>query len=474
MIEPLVDLLLVRLGGDEEKKKVTRLLVTELDLTVGEAEKAVENSPVVIREAVSIGEARVIQKNLYPYIDLLPRLEEESAETLRDKVRFVSPPDELPEDSDDRYDNAGADSGPSSGQDRGDRDLDEDMEEEEEESDEFLLTTARDEMLQIDRCHICGKTPVGGEKLAPCRTCGELTCRECFDRAAHVCHKCAAEGHAVDRPVASKPHGRSRTPVRREPVQTHEPPAPARDYSWLRKALLAVIVVATLALFYFLDPLDLFSGTTPAPREIASTPDTTAAPPELPDTVTAAVAPDTAATVPPATVSDPVGVADLALPDSMFAGSPFPAIEACTRVPQGVGASSATVELETILPQLEALADHSGILVDRAALLVYGDREKTDHLSVLVLAVNHPENNEARFALLASAGGWLVSGGIDQLVLIYRETRFHQPQFFSYTSITYPDLAEAFSPGQFQDLASTHDAVWASLTGPVTEWICGM
>ncbi len=475
MNEPLVDLLLVRLGGDEEKKKVTRLLVTELDLTVGEAEKAVENSPVVIREAVTIGEARVIQKNLYPYIDLLPRLEEESADTLRDKVRFVSSPDELPEDSDDRYDYR-KDSAHPSGAGYGLQGRNEEEDEEEGEAGEdFLLTTARDEMLQIDRCHICGKTPVGGEKLAPCRTCGELTCRECFDRAAHVCHKCAAEGHAVDRPVAAKPHGRSRAATRQESTSAPEPPEADRDYTWLRKTLLGVIAVAVLALFYFLDPLDLFTGTTaPPPGEVTRVPDTTTAVPDVPDTVSTEVRPDTVETAHPGPGTDPIGVAALALPDSMFSGSPFSAIQPYTRVPPGVGAASASEELQTILPQLEALAHHCGIGVDRAALLVYGDPQKTDHLSVLVLAVNHPENNETRFALLASAGGWLIPGGIDQLVLIYRETRFHQPQLFSYTSMTYPELAGAFGPGQFQDLASTHDALWASLTGPVTEWICGM
>ncbi len=467
MKEPLVDLLLVRLGGEEERKKVTRLLVMELDMTVGEAEKAVENSPMVIREGVAIGEARIVQKNLYPYVDLLPRLEEDGSGSLRDKVRFVLPPsddDHLLEDSDDGYNGASE-----TFDDDGLLD-DEDEGGDEEEHEEFLLTTASEEMLQIDRCHICGKTPVGGEKLAPCRACEELTCRECFDRTAHVCRKCAAVGHTFDRPMAAKPRI-----IARQGSSESPPPREAREAGGKRtrpgKALPVVIAAALLAVLGIVFLPGLFSGTEP-PREDSISDAGTAAPP-VPDNDTA-ILPDTAGPAPSQAGSDPIGVAALSLPDSLFSASPFPVIEAYTRVPPNVGASGAAEELRAVLPQLEALAHHSGIVVDRAALLVYGDPGKTDHLSVLVLAVNHPENNENRFALLASVGEWLIPGGIDQLVLIYRETRFHQPQFFSYTSISYPELAEAFSPGKFQDLAGTHDAVWASLTGPVTEWICGV
>ena len=47
MSESLVDLLLVRLGREEEKKKVLKLLITSLDLSVTDAENAVNNSPSV-------------------------------------------------------------------------------------------------------------------------------------------------------------------------------------------------------------------------------------------------------------------------------------------------------------------------------------------------------------------------------------------------------------------------------------------
>lgn len=479
MSEPLVDLLLVRLGGDEEKKKVTRLLVTELDMTVGEAERAVENSPVVLRESVPIGEARIVQKNLYPYIDLLPRLEEEQASTLKQKVQFVtSPADDFAVDDDTREDvDTSIDEEEVTGVD-GDESrkpagsVDEE-EEEESETEDFHLTTASDEMLAIERCHICGKTPVGGERLAPCRACGDLTCRDCFDRAAHVCHKCAADGHTVDRPVASKSSGgrKGSSSVAEAPEKTRT----RGDAGGLRKAAIAVIVCAVLALFYFVDPLDLFK-TEPVNTPVSdAVPDTTiVAPPDNPDTLTASETPDTLAVIETTPVSDPLGVLSLSLPDSLMAGGSAQITEAYTSVPSDCGAESATDELNSLLPQLRALAGSTGMVLDRAALLVYGDRTKTDHLSVLVLAVNHPENNETRFAFMAATAGWLIPGGIDQMVLCYRETRFHDPQLFSYTSLHFPELSGAFTPAEFRDLAGTHQTLWGSISGPVKDWICGM
>jgi len=466
MSEPQVDLLLVRLGGDEEKKKVTRLLVTELDMTVGEAERAVENSPVVLRESVPIGEARIIQKNLYPYIDLLPRLEEEQASTLKQKVQFVtSPVDDFPVDDEEPGDgDIPADDGevPETPD-----------EEDDDETDGFMLTTASDEMLAIERCHICGKTPVGGERLAPCRACGDLTCRECFDRTAHVCHKCAADGHTVDRPVASKsPAGRKGSQPVKEAPEKAKPP---RDTTGLRKAALAVVIFAVLAVVYFVDPFDLFSSGPASVPPPETPPDTSIVTvPDITDSLVTSESPDTIETVEDTPVSDPLGILALSLPDSLITGSSTQPIQAFTSLPQGCGASSATDELTAILPQLRTLAGSTGIVLDRAALLVYGDPAKTDHLSVLVLAVNHPENNETRFAFMAATAGWLVPGGIDQMVLCYRETRFHDPQLFSYTSLHFPELSQAFTPSEFRDLAGTHESVWASISGPVKDWICGM
>ena len=95
MSESLVDLLLVRLGREEEKRKGLKLLITSLDLSVSDAEDAVNNSPSVIREAVPMAEARIIQKDLYPYIDLLPRFDDDDGQADSDSV------DESPEEVDD-------------------------------------------------------------------------------------------------------------------------------------------------------------------------------------------------------------------------------------------------------------------------------------------------------------------------------------------------------------------------------------
>lgn len=477
MSEPQVDLLLVRLGGEEEKKKVTRLLVTELDMTVGEAERAVENSPVVLRESVPIGEARIVQKNLYPYIDLLPRLEDEQASTLKQKVQFVtSPVDDFPADDDEQEDDGpstGFPEEPGSAPAAGAALTDD----EEDDQDDFLLTTASDEMLTIERCHICGKTPVGGERLAPCRACGDLTCRDCFDRTAHVCHKCAADGHTVDRPVASKSTA-GRKPAHGKPAHAQDAlpgKEAAQGGGTLRTVVTALAACGVLAFVYFADPFDLFK----APQEAAPTadiaPDTSSVTvPETPDSVTIPEPPDTLATMETTPAADPLGILALSLPDSVLSAGAAQPTEAFTGVPSACGATSATEELGTLLPQLKALAANTGLVLDRAALLVYGDPGKADHLSILVLAVNHPENNETRFAFMAATAQWLIPGGIDQMVLCYRETRFHEPQLFSYTSLHFPELSGAFTPAEFRELAGTHESVWESVSGPVKDWICAM
>ncbi len=59
---------------------------TNLDLSVTEAENAVSNSPSVIKEAVPMSEARIIQKDLYPYID------RQTCEKIRSCAQPVSRP----------------------------------------------------------------------------------------------------------------------------------------------------------------------------------------------------------------------------------------------------------------------------------------------------------------------------------------------------------------------------------------------
>ena len=132
MSESLVDLLLVRLGREEEKRKVLKLLVTSLDLSMSDAEEAVNNSPSVIREAVPMGEARAIQKDLYPYIDLLPRFDDEEEDNV--PAPATAPAEEIPEAE---FEEEEIDE-------EADEEIRENGEEEAEEEDDILITSARD------------------------------------------------------------------------------------------------------------------------------------------------------------------------------------------------------------------------------------------------------------------------------------------------------------------------------------------
>ncbi|MEA3266172.1 MAG: hypothetical protein U9P42_04440, partial [Candidatus Fermentibacteria bacterium] len=278
MTDSFVDLLLVRLGREEEKKKVLKLLISNLDLSVTEAESAVNNSPSVIREAVAMNEARVIQKDLYPYIDLLPRLEDEAIPrktTDREEVAEVKPdglsaekekdtPDAVIEDN--IHDNA----------DQGiENDSDVDVQEEEDE-EAVIITTASEEILSTNRCHICGRTPTDGERLAPCRTCGELTCRNCFDRIAHVCNHCANEGKTVDR-VNEGVGADSQEGIEFDTEEEHgEKVDEEKSATGRIVAAVVLFVLALVAVFYFLDPMELFGEKAIADESAAADTDSSA------------------------------------------------------------------------------------------------------------------------------------------------------------------------------------------------------
>ncbi|MCK4672065.1 MAG: hypothetical protein KAT47_05920, partial [Candidatus Aegiribacteria sp.] len=190
-----VDLLLVRLSREEEKEKVLEMLISELGMSHDEAREKVDNSPNILSEGISMEQARILQNRMYPYIDLLPRsystaTEEAAVSTAVNQENITS--GSLQEDETDIDKQNG---------------YPEEKETQDSEADEekFVITTAAEEMMSIDRCHICGRTPTSTQKLAPCRTCGELTCSECFNRKMHVCEKCVSEGRAVDRPLDNEP-----------------------------------------------------------------------------------------------------------------------------------------------------------------------------------------------------------------------------------------------------------------------------
>jgi len=473
MSESLVDLLLVRLGREEEKRKVLKLLITNLDLSVTDAENAVNNSPSVIKESVPMGEARIIQKDLYPYIDLLPRLEEDGPVVEPDlsaDIRSVSRP--VP-DIETEGESVDSDQLTSSGYDmeEGNQEDGEDGEDE-----NILITTASEEIRSTRRCHICGRTPVDGEKLAPCRTCSDLTCRDCFDRVAHVCSKCASEGKAIDRANEgiqpevdeglvfdtdesfSKKEGRG-------------------SYGLRITAAVFVFLLAVAAVFYFMDPMGLFAGTDTAAGSnnginaadttgvsVADTADTV----QIADTTQVSVNPPDTAIVNNQS-DDPFNLRSLVLVDKFQAiENPSP-INFSLSSPATVHAAIPREGTALLAPQMETIAAWIPTDIDKAVFLVYNDTT-----AVLVLAILHPEETDKRIALMRETALWLYSSNIDQLVLIYRENRYQDAVVVSLVREVFPEVEGVQSPTQFQSFISYREDCWESISGPVVQWLSDM
>ncbi len=487
MAESLVDLLLVRLGRDEEKRKVLKLLITSLDLSMSDAENAVENSPSVIREAVPMTEARLIQKDLYPYIDLLPRFDDEAdqtEETSGEDLADISRPsvsddieDDIDDEEDDYYqddsesDNARVIDDEIPGEDYQSHDDDHTGEDE----GPVIITSARDEIRVTTRCHICGRTPVDGERLAPCRTCGDLTCRECFDRVAHVCNKCAASGKSIEHANDGVEKTDEQGLVFDSDV---DKTAPEKGKSSIGKYLgiTALVIVLLAAGFYFLDPMNLFGAEeTVSNGTDAALPDSTEE--VQPDTTEIAAEPDSLELIEvieepvavPDTISgfdDPFATRRLELSEEYSAIENPPIIRFRSSVPRSVNARVLTQESDLITRQLSTIAAWIPVELDDAVLLEYHDTT-----SVLVLVLTHPEETETRMALMRLTADWLQPSNIDQLVLIYRENRFQNVVSWSLVSEVFPDVQGVLSPSLFQDYLSYREDCWESLSGPVTDWL---
>ncbi|PIE51710.1 hypothetical protein CSA37_04935 [Candidatus Fermentibacteria bacterium] len=478
MSESLVDLLLVRLGREEEKRKVLKLLVTSLDLSVDEAEKAVESSPSVIREAVPMAEARVIQKDLYPYIDLLPRFDDDApqdAGTVKDDIKDVSRPsayddyeisedEDVADDTDDDYEDYSVDDDP-----------EEDSPLEDDEED-ILITSAGDEIRHTTRCHICGRTPVDGERLAPCRTCGDLTCKNCFDRIAHVCNKCATSGKAV----AHANHGVERKTVQKPVINSDvEKKQSSGGSSFLKTVLvvlLSVVVIGTV--FYIADPVNMFSDSTDSTAVITEPEDGTAATADedslqtlQPDTLqTEDIADETSdETAGNRSFADPYAIRRLELAEEYSSVEAPCEIELRSSIPRSVsGAQLLSRESDMITGQLSVLAAGVPVAIDDGALLAWHDST-----SVLVLVITHPVGLETRMDLMRCAADWLTPSNIDQLVLIYRENRFQSVVVWSLVAESFQDVQGVLNPSMFQNLLSYREDCWSAITGPVTEWLIG-
>ncbi len=486
MTDSFVDLLLVRLGKEEEKKKVLKLLIANLDLSVTEAESAVNNSPSVIREAVPMNEARVIQKDLYPYIDLLPRLEDETIPektTDEEEVAEVKPdglsvkdgkesPDPVVEENINDYaDHDGED----------ESDVDVQVEEDEE---TIIITTASEEILSTSRCHICGRTPTDGERLAPCRTCSELTCRTCFDRIAHVCNHCANEGKTVDR-VNEGMGTDTQEGLEFDTEEEHAEKAHEQKSATGRIVVAVVLfVLALAAVFYFLDPMGLFGEKVYANEVADAETDADSSAVELTSADSIIVVLDTPADstliaedlsdstsspVDPIEIEDPYSVMSLVLPANCTPGENSESISFHHTTPSDVDADIPVPESEFLFGQLELIASSIPIVVDDGVLLVYHDST-----SVLVLVLLHPEETGARIELMREVALWLIPSEIDQLVVIYRENRYQNAIVLSLVQHAFPDVEGVLSPSQFQTFLGYRDDSWESIRGPVTQWLSNM
>lgn len=473
MSDSLVDLLLVRLGREEEKKKVMKLLITNLDLSVTEAENAVNNSPSVIREAVPMNEARVIQKDLYPYIDLLPRLEDEPDmmdEEIAEEIEEL-PEGELPE-ADIEY--TTIETQPASEEDTPQVPAADDDE-------PIRITTASEEICSTSRCHICGRTPSNGERLAPCRTCSKLTCRDCFDRIAHVCNHCAKDGKTIDRANA----GMSTDTEEGLEFDSEEleEKNKVKEKNALRIAAALAFILALAAFFYFMDPMDIFSGDEPdLATDTGAIPvdtlgitlrDSTGTAAALPDDSTEAVeaAADTIE-IGQDTLSvnnDLFGVRLITLPENCVPGeNPLPVNFHLTS-PRDVHADIPEQESEILFSQLETIASSIPVILDDGVFLVFHDTT-----SVLVLVLLHPEETGVRLQLMREVAAWLIPSEIDQLVLIYRENRYQDAILFSLVREAFPDVEGVLSPRQFQGILGYREDCWESIRGPVTHWLSAM
>ncbi|MCD6589162.1 MAG: hypothetical protein J7K88_11495 [Candidatus Fermentibacteraceae bacterium] len=476
MSDSFVDLLLVRLGREEEKKKVLKLLITSLDLSVTEAENAVNNSPSVIKEAVPMNEARVIQKDLYPYIDLLPRLEDEAG------ISEESPSGVVLDSSGGTVNPEGteAEPGVETTEKPGDAQSEETVQQpavEEEEEEPIVITSASEEILSTARCHICGRTPTDGERLAPCRTCGQLTCRNCFDRVAHVCSHCARDGKSVDRP------NKGVTAENREGLEfdTEQPVSEKTGAgSTVLKTVVAVfLVLALAAVFYFIDPLNLFStvtgnstsntglvsadtsgvsGQDSISTGITTSPDSTDIDGVPADTLS--VKSDSLA------VEDPFGLRFIVLPDSCIPAENPVSISFQTRAPRNTDAEVSVESSEVVFSKLELLASAIPIVVDDGAFLVY-----EDSTTVVVMVILHPEEAEVRIRLMRDAAAMLEPADIDQLVLIYRENRYQEAVVYSLVHEAFSEVAGILSPRQFQNIMGYRESCWESVSGPVALWL---
>ena len=486
-----VDLLLVRLSREAEKEQVLEMLISELGMSHDEAREKVDASPSILREDISMEQARILQNRMYPYIDLLPK----SYSTINDSASVSAAENE---------------ENISSGSLQADEtDIDKQAEYHEVketqdfkvDEDPLVITTAAEEILSIERCHICGRTPTSVQKLAPCRTCGELTCSDCFDRKMHVCEKCVSEGRSVDRALDSKPE------YRREQHgyahdQKHEIPeddrrrtsTSGRKQNILSKLSPAVIsITATvfiLIAFFLIDPINLFNknnlngsgmGSSLSSTDslgFAIVPDSDS----VSDTLLTEVPPDTLALSQIDTLVSPedsiaaesdatrinISLRDIRIPE-------FPETPNEITLPRLL-LSSPVRGIEVYRDSLTLLAYPVGYIaamvsveIDAISLI-----HTEDGYTVFIMSILHPEPVEKRTALISSMGALLDSTVVDQMVLYYRENEYYDSNLFSFISDSFSIISQSNSPYFLQRKQATIPEIRTLIFESVHDWVTNL
>jgi hypothetical protein len=131
------------------------------------------------------------------------------------------------------------------------------------------------------------------------------------------------------------------------------------------------------------------------------------------------------------------------------------------------GLTVLTEELESIADDLGRMASAAGIEIDGVTLF-----RTSDEITVLALAVLHPEEDTRRYALLRSLGHYLAPTGVDELVFYYRENQYYDARVVPYLNADFESLSQATGPMDFQDLTGCTSAEqWELLNGPVSNWM---
>lgn len=490
----LVDLLLVRLTRAEEKKKVKELLMSELGMSSEEATENVENSPSILSEGVEMEQARILQDRMYPFVDLLPRhyknnnadpdaenteSEESSYEMITDDIPVIEENiEEQHSDSEDIGD-IYHDQSSIKEDDYPHKNLNDD------DDDSLIITSAADEMLSIERCHICGRTPTNEQKLVPCRTCGELTCSECFNRKNHVCEKCASAGKMVDKPLDSAPQTEekiqkdSHTVTETVSHRTKNRSVRSGRYSKVNPLLTVIItLVLATAAFVIIDPMALFVSSDESIEETETVYADTAVINEtdqvLPDSAAVTdttLALDTTITSEDSLLTDSLivngykSLRDVSIPDSLGTPEEYSLPTMLTSSPIS-NIEIQTDSLQFLIEPLGKLAAIYSIEFDGVSLI-----STDDNFDILLMSILHPEPAEKRTAMLGNLGMLLDSTMVDQMVLYYRENQYYEANLFSFTADSFSILSGSTSPYFLQRKQAVIPETAELITGRIYEWM---